>query len=132
MIPFTATAATAPPAQDAKANNISVCTAASLQGITNMAIKQAHITVAPIAYHIFRVNEESTKGAHTNSNVKAKLVAATIAATWCTATPALTRLFARARLTTPIGHTVAVCKKKNVNGGARFVTLVRCGGKIVI
>src|ERR1700736_393632 len=129
MIPFTATAATAAPVQDAKANSVSACTAVSFQGITNMVMRHAHIIVAPIAYHAFRVNEESTKGAHTNSNVKARVVAATIAATCRTETPALTRLFARAKLTTPIGHPVAVCRKKKANGGACFVTVVRCGRK---
>jgi hypothetical protein len=90
------------------------------------------MVVAPIAYHAFRVNEESTKGAHMNSNVKARLVAATIAATCRTETPALTRLFTRARPTTPIGHTVAVCKKKKANGGACFATVVRCRRKIAV
>jgi hypothetical protein len=97
-----------------------------------MAMRHAHIIVAPIAYHTFRVNEESTKGAHTNSNVKARVVAATIAATCRTETPALTRLFARAKFTTPIGHAVAVCKKKKANGGACFVTVVRCRRKIAV
>src|SRR6516165_1984607 len=129
MIPFTATAAIAAPAQDAKASSVRACTAASFQGMTNMANRPTHMIVAPIVYHAFRVNEESTKGAHTNSNVKARLVAATIAATWRTETPALTRLFARARPTTPIGHTVAVCKKKNVKGGACFDTVARRGRK---
>src|SRR5260370_24370131 len=114
MIPFTATAAIAAPAQDAKANSVRACTAASFQGITNMANRLTHMIVAPIAYHAFRVNEESTKGAHTNSNVKARLVAATVAATCRTETPALTRLFARARPTTPLAHTEAVCNKKNM------------------
>jgi hypothetical protein len=129
MIPFTATAAIAAPVQDAKANSVRACTAASFQGITNMANRLMHMIVAPIAYHAFRVNEESTKGAHMNSNVKARLVAATIAATCRTETPALTRLFARARPTTPIGHAVAECKKKKVKGGACFATVARCGRK---
>src|SRR5258708_12577494 len=111
MIPFTATAAIAAPAQDAKANSVRACSAASFQGITNMMNRHTHMIVAPIAYHAFRVNEESTKGAHTNSNVKARLVAATIAAACRTETPALTRLFARARPTTPIGPPVPKCKQ---------------------
>src|ERR1700730_6154951 len=129
MIPFTATAAIAAPVQDAKANSASACTASFFQGITNMANRHTHMVAAPIAYHAFRVNEESTKGAHMNSNVKARLVAATIAATCRTETPALTRLFARARPTTLIGHAVAVCKKKKVKGGACFGTVARCGGR---
>src|ERR1700731_2581556 len=129
MIPFTATAAIAAPVQDAKANRISVWTAVSFQGIVKIATRHAHMIAAPITYHAFRVNEESTKGAHTNSNVKARVVAATIAATCRTETPALTRLFARAKLTTPIGHPVAVCRKKKANGGACFVTAVRWGRK---
>src|SRR5579864_5024652 len=110
-MPFTATAAIAAPAQDANAKTVSAGTAAGPHPITNIAKRHAHMVVAPRAYQAFRVSEESTKGAHTNSNVKARLVAATIVATCFTETPALTRLLARARLTTPIGQTVAACKK---------------------
>src|SRR5260370_32372911 len=126
MMPLAARAAIAAAAHDADAKAVSAGTAATSHRITNIANRHAHMIAAPRAYQAFRVSEESTKGAHTNSNVKARLVAATIVATCLTETPALTRLLARARLTTPIGQTVAACKKKNVNGGAFFVTVGMC------
>jgi hypothetical protein len=75
------------------------------------------MTAAPTTNQRFRVRLESTIGAHTNSNVNASEVAARIAPTRCTGTPALTRLLPRASPMTPRGHAVQACRKKNVKGG---------------
>ena len=79
---------------------------------------------APAMYQALRVNEASTIGAHTNSNVKARLVAATISDVSRTETPAATRLLPNARPITPTGHAVQRCRKKKANGGACFFTIM--------
>ncbi len=71
----------AAPEHDANANRVSAGTPAASQRTANTASRHTHMIVAPMAYQVFRDSEPSTKGAHTNSNVKARLVAATIAAT---------------------------------------------------
>lgn len=83
--------------------------------------RHAHIIVAPAKYQVRRVKEESTMGAQRNSTVKASVEAVMMVAVCWTGTPALTRLLPRASPTTPTGHAVHTCRKKN-SIGAHDVT----------